>query len=49
VKVFRGDDWVLVAPHPQEPIVRVWAEAASHDEAEALADEFVELIEELRH
>jgi mannose-1-phosphate guanylyltransferase/phosphomannomutase len=49
VKVHRGEDWVLVAPHPQEPIVRVWAEAGSDDEAEALADEFVELVEELKH
>ena len=49
VKVHRGEDWVLVAPHPQEPIVRVWAEAGTDEEAEALAGEFVALVEELKH
>ncbi len=48
-KVYRGEDWALVAPHPQEPVVRVWAEAGTEDEAAALADEFAALVEELRH
>jgi mannose-1-phosphate guanylyltransferase/phosphomannomutase len=46
VKVYRGADWALVAPHPQEPIVRVWAEAGSDDQAAQLADEFAALVEE---
>ncbi|MGH2556051.1 MAG: mannose-1-phosphate guanyltransferase, partial [Actinomycetota bacterium] len=25
VKAYRDQDWVLVVPHPQEPVVRVWA------------------------
>jgi mannose-1-phosphate guanylyltransferase/phosphomannomutase len=48
VKAYRGNDWALVAPHPQEPLVRVWAEAGSTGEAEALAREFTSMIEELR-
>ena len=48
VKVYRGEDWALIAPHPQEPLVRVWAEAGSSPGAEALADEFAALVEELR-
>jgi phosphomannomutase len=49
VKVHRGEDWALVAPHPQEPIVRVWAEAGTDEEAAALAAEFAALVEELKH
>jgi mannose-1-phosphate guanylyltransferase/phosphomannomutase len=48
VKAYRGQDWVLVVPHPQEPLVRVWAEAASAESASALAEEFATLVEELR-
>ena len=48
VKAYRGEDWALVVPHPQEPLIRVWAEAGSPREANALADEFAALAEELR-
>jgi mannose-1-phosphate guanylyltransferase / phosphomannomutase len=48
VKAFRGEDWVLVVPHPQEPLVRVWAEAGSPESADALAAEFAALVEDLR-
>jgi mannose-1-phosphate guanylyltransferase/phosphomannomutase len=48
VKTYRGADWALVVPHPQEPVVRVWAEAGSSDAAKALAAEFVSLVEELK-
>jgi mannose-1-phosphate guanylyltransferase/phosphomannomutase len=48
VKVYRGEDWALVAPHPQDPVIRVWAEAASPEEAKALADEFAASVEELK-
>jgi mannose-1-phosphate guanylyltransferase/phosphomannomutase len=48
VKAYRGEDWALVVPHPQEPVVRVWAEAGSEDRAASLADEFASLVEELR-
>ncbi|HEX9890702.1 MAG TPA: sugar phosphate nucleotidyltransferase [Actinomycetota bacterium] len=48
LKTYRGKDWALVVPHPQEPVVRVWAEAGDGARAEALADEFAALVEELR-
>ena len=48
VKTFRGRDWVLVIPHPQEPVVRVWAEADGEEASRALAGEFAGLVEELR-
>jgi mannose-1-phosphate guanylyltransferase / phosphomannomutase len=48
VKAYRGQDWALVIPHPQEPLVRVWAESESADASEELAREFGALIEELR-
>jgi phosphomannomutase len=48
VKAFRGRDWALVIPHPQEPVVRVWAEADGEDAARTLAGEFASLVEELR-
>jgi mannose-1-phosphate guanylyltransferase/phosphomannomutase len=48
VKAYRDEDWVLVVPHPQEPLVRVWAESGDPDSAAALAAEFAALVEELR-
>jgi mannose-1-phosphate guanylyltransferase/phosphomannomutase len=48
VKAYRERDWALVVPHPQEPVVRVWAEAGDPGKAEALAGEFAALVEELR-
>jgi mannose-1-phosphate guanylyltransferase/phosphomannomutase len=48
VKVYRGDDWALVVPHPQEPVVRVWAEAGTPESARDLAAEFASLVEELK-
>ncbi len=48
VKAYRGDDWILVIPDPQEPVVRVWAEAGSPGSARALASEFASLVEELK-
>ena len=48
VKTFRGRDWALVLPHPQEPLVRVWAEAGSEEGAATLAAEFASRVEEMR-
>ena len=48
VKTYRGEDWALVIPDPLEPLVRVWAEAGTPQESEALASEFASLVEELR-
>jgi mannose-1-phosphate guanylyltransferase/phosphomannomutase len=48
VKTIRGGAWALVVPHPQEPVVRVWAEAADDEGARSLVGEFADLVEELR-
>jgi mannose-1-phosphate guanylyltransferase / phosphomannomutase len=48
VKSYRGEDWALVVPHPQDPVIRVWAEAGTEGEAEALATEFADLVVELK-
>jgi mannose-1-phosphate guanylyltransferase/phosphomannomutase len=48
VKAYRGEDWALVIPHPQEPVVRIWAESGAPSAAEELAEEFVSLVERLR-
>ena len=48
VKTYRGKDWALVVPHPEEPLIRVWAEAGSNQEAESLAEEFAAVVEDLK-
>jgi mannose-1-phosphate guanylyltransferase / phosphomannomutase len=48
VKTYRGEDWTLVVPHPQEPVIRVWAESATPEAADALAEELAALVEELK-
>jgi mannose-1-phosphate guanylyltransferase / phosphomannomutase len=48
VKAYRGRDWALVVPDPQEPVVRVWAEAATEDLSETMAEEFVALVEKAK-
>jgi mannose-1-phosphate guanylyltransferase/phosphomannomutase len=48
VKVFRPDGWALVIPDPQDPLVRVWAEGSSLEDAGGLAAEFAALVDELR-
>jgi mannose-1-phosphate guanylyltransferase/phosphomannomutase len=48
VKAYRGEDWALVVPHPQDPVVRVWAESDTPEAAAALAAEFASLVEEMR-
>ena len=48
VKLFRGGDWALVVPHAEEPLVRVWAEAGSAADADALAEEFATMVSEAK-
>jgi mannose-1-phosphate guanylyltransferase/phosphomannomutase len=48
VKVYRGPDWGLIVPHPQEPVIRVWAEGGDRQSSRRLAEEFAEQVEELR-
>jgi mannose-1-phosphate guanylyltransferase/phosphomannomutase len=48
IKAYRGRDWALVIPHPQEPLVRVWAEGDDAEASARVAQEFAALVEELR-
>jgi mannose-1-phosphate guanylyltransferase/phosphomannomutase len=48
VKAYRGRDWALVVPHPQEPLVQVWAEGDDPGASQALAEEFAALVEEAK-
>ena len=44
VKVIEPDRWALVVPLPDDPICRVWAEAPSAPEADALAESFAAVV-----
>lgn len=48
VKAYQGDDWILVVPHQQEPVVRLWAEAGSQEDADRLATRYADLLEEMK-
>jgi mannose-1-phosphate guanylyltransferase/phosphomannomutase len=48
LKSYRGEDWSLVVPHPQEPLVQIWAESGSDESAAELAEEMAQLVEELK-
>ena len=39
--------WVLVIPHPDEPLCRVWAEAESPEEAEAIAERYARTVQDV--
>jgi phosphomannomutase/phosphoglucomutase len=41
-----GDGWVLARPSGTEPVVRVYAEARTHDRAAELADQLVAATED---
>ena len=47
VKVLHGDAWALALPDPEEPVTRVWAEAATDAEARKLAQEYGRRIRQL--
>ncbi len=47
VKVWHGDDWVLVIPDTDEPITHLWAEGRDDRGARRLADEYTRRIEQL--
>ena len=47
IKVYEGDGWAEVLPDPDEPVVHVYAESKTDEEAAALAGRFVALVEEV--
>jgi mannose-1-phosphate guanylyltransferase/phosphomannomutase len=47
IKVFDDRGWVQVLPDPDEPLLHLYAEAASQDESEALVAELRGIVEEI--
>jgi mannose-1-phosphate guanylyltransferase/phosphomannomutase len=48
VKLNLGPDtWVLISPDPDQPYFRIYTEAGSQAEAEALADEYAQIVEKI--
>ena len=47
VKTFYGEDWVLVLPDPEQPIVHVYAESDSDSKAHALDGRQARLVRSL--
>jgi mannose-1-phosphate guanylyltransferase/phosphomannomutase len=45
LKVYENGGWVQVLPDPDEPLVHVYAEAGTDDDAQRLEDEYVSLVE----
>ncbi len=49
IKVFDERGWAQVLPDPDEPVVHVYAEGATAEQSEALAEEFRGLVEDVIH
>jgi len=49
IKVILNDEeWTLILPDPDQPVFHVYAESNLAEQAEALADEYAHLVEELQ-
>jgi mannose-1-phosphate guanylyltransferase / phosphomannomutase len=44
VKIVEDDRWALVIPYPDEPLTRVWAEAATTEDADAHAAHYADIV-----
>lgn len=47
VKVFHGEDWVLILPDPIRPVIHIYAESDRDDKARKLVDQYVERIDSI--
>jgi mannose-1-phosphate guanylyltransferase/phosphomannomutase len=47
IKVFDDRGWAQVLPDPDEPLVHVYAEGKTPEEAASLEEEFLKLVEEI--
>jgi mannose-1-phosphate guanylyltransferase/phosphomannomutase len=47
IKVFEGRGWAQVLPDPDEPLVHVYAEGKTPEDAATLEEEFLKLVEEI--
>lgn len=48
LKVYHDQGWALVLPDAEEPVFRIYAEASSHEEADALTQMYMSRIQELQ-
>lgn len=48
IQILLGDDWVLVRPDPDEPVIHVHAEARSQEGAQELAQKYAHIVEALQ-
>ncbi len=49
LKIYLGDEWVLVLPDPDRPVFHVFAEGSSDSSAESLVAKYVRIVESLQH
>ena len=47
IKIFDERGWAQVLPDPDEPVVHLYAEGATREASEGLAQELRELVEEI--
>jgi mannose-1-phosphate guanylyltransferase/phosphomannomutase len=47
IKVFEDRGWAQVLPDPDEPLVHIYAEGKTPEEAASLEEEFLKLVEEI--
>ena len=47
IKIFEERGWAQVLPDPDEPLVHVYAEGNTAEDAAALEEEFLKLVEEI--
>jgi mannose-1-phosphate guanylyltransferase/phosphomannomutase len=48
LKVFHDEGWALVLPDAEEPVFRIYSEADTNEEADALTRMYMERIHELQ-
>ena len=49
LKIYMGEEWVLVLPDPDMPIFHIYAESSSESAAESLAAKYARIVESLQH
>jgi len=49
IKIYLGDEWVLVLPDPDSPFFQIYTEGSSAGAAESLADKYARIVESLQH
>jgi phosphomannomutase/phosphoglucomutase len=47
LKIYFDSEWILIRPSGTEPIIRVYAEARSREQADALAERYSKMLKEI--